>query len=92
MKLAAIARRGLRRDFWDLHVILTRGKIALAEALDAYGKRSKRSASDIYHVVRALTFFDDAERDDPRVVGLTDRQWQTIKRWFQEQAAKLVRG
>lgn len=25
MKLAAIARRGLKRDFWDLHVLMTRG-------------------------------------------------------------------
>lgn len=91
MKLAAVARRGLRRDFWDLYVILTQGRIPLAELLDAYARRYKRAASDRYHVARALTFFDDAERDDPRVVGLTDREWKKIKAWFQDQASRLAR-
>lgn len=35
MKLAAIASRGIHRDFWDFHEILTRTEITLARALDA---------------------------------------------------------
>src|SRR5262245_52485041 len=37
-KLAAIAKRGLKRDFWDLHSILQSG-ISLADACSAYVRR-----------------------------------------------------
>ncbi len=90
MKLAAVARRGLRRDFWDLYVVLTMGRFTLPALLRAYRKRYRRSAADTYHVARALTYFDDAERDDPRVVGLSKREWEVIKQSFRDEAARLV--
>ena len=90
MKLAAIARRGLRRDFWDLHVLLTDGRLALPALVKAYAKRYRRSASDSYHVARALTFFEDAERDDPRVLGLSEKRWAEMKRFFEERASALM--
>jgi hypothetical protein len=92
MKLGAISRRGLRRDFWDLYELLTTGKQSLSSVLAAYGKRYQRAASDAYHVARALTFFDDAERDDPRLLGLTPRKWGEIKQFFREQSTALVIG
>ncbi len=36
MKAAAIARRGIRRDFWDLHAILTTTRLTLAGVLRDY--------------------------------------------------------
>jgi Nucleotidyl transferase AbiEii toxin, Type IV TA system len=86
MKLGAISKRGLRRDFWDLQTIATEGRIPLSTMLAAYKKRFKSEAADLYHVVRSLTYFDDAEVADPRLVGLSLRDWGRIKAWFQEQA------
>jgi hypothetical protein len=63
MKLAAITRRGIRRDFWDLFEILDRGAIRLANAFDDYRRKFSVSEADIYHVIRALTWFEEAERD-----------------------------
>jgi hypothetical protein len=82
MKLAAIAHRGLRRDFWDLHALLTTGAIALNDALDAYVKRFRKSEPDLYHVLRSLTFFDDAEHEPLMPAGLTREHWQDIRRYF----------
>ena len=62
MKLGAISRRGLRRDFWDLEEIARHG-VALADAAAAYIERFGVAEADLYHVLRALTFFDDAERE-----------------------------
>ena len=90
MKLSAIARRGLRRDFWDLHVLLTEGRLELPALVKAYARRYRKSASDSYHVARALTFFDDAERDDPRVAGLSEKRWDEMKRFFEERVPRLV--
>jgi hypothetical protein len=43
MKLAVIARRGLRRDFWDLHEIFLSGRVSLEQALDGYVRRFGKS-------------------------------------------------
>jgi hypothetical protein len=87
MKLAAIARRGIRRDFWDLFEILTRGAFPLAGALDDYRRKFGISEADIYHVIRALTWFDEAERDRVFPKGLTGPKWREIRAWFEEAAA-----
>jgi hypothetical protein len=88
MKLAAISRRGLRRDFWDLHEIVHAG-IALATAADAYVRRFGVSATDLYHVMRALTYFGDAERD-PLPDRLTSEHWSEIKAYFEREAPRLL--
>lgn len=92
MKVAAIARRGLRRDFWDLYVLLEKGALPLNRVLDAYHRRYGTAASDTYHLARALAFFEDAERDDPRLLGLSETEWARIKAFFREQSVQLLSG
>ncbi len=87
MKLSAIARRGIRRDFWDLHEILTRGGRTLHQALDDYRKKFGVSEADVYHVIRALSWFDEAERDKVMPRGLTAPRWKAIRTWFEDAAS-----
>jgi hypothetical protein len=79
MKLAAIARRGIRRDFWDLHEMLDRGAVTLRGALRDYRKKFGGSESDLYHVLRALTWFEDAENERVFPRGLTKAHWKEIR-------------
>jgi Nucleotidyl transferase AbiEii toxin, Type IV TA system len=76
MKLSAIAGRGARRDFWDLHALLTSRKQSLREALDTFGQ--KYTAEDVGHVVRSLVYFADAEAE-PMLTRLTGEHWEKIK-------------
>jgi hypothetical protein len=87
-KLATIARRGLRRDFWDLHAILQTG-LTLEEAGRAYLRKFGVAASDLYHVARALTYFDDAERE-PMPAGMTAQLWSDIRGSMGTQAPRLL--
>lgn len=89
MKLAAIARRGLRRDFWDLWAIV-QADVSLTEAGEVFRRRFGRSQADLYHVWRALTFFDDAEREPVFPEGLSARRWAAIRRFFEEAARDLL--
>lgn len=89
MKLAAIAKRGLRRDFWDLSEIVRAG-ISLRIAGEGYRRRFGKAESDLYHVWRSLTYFDDAERDPTLPEGMTEELWETIERFFEDRAAELV--
>jgi hypothetical protein len=91
MKLAAISLRGIRRDFWDLHEIVRRG-FTLHEAARAYVARFKKKQSDLYHVIRSLTYFDDAERAVSFPEGLTPAHWKKIKAFFEDEAPSLLRA
>jgi hypothetical protein len=76
MKLAAVAQRGARKDFIDLYAIGLR-KISLREMLELY--RHKYSTTDVAHVLAALTYCEDAERE-PMPTMIWHDDWSTIKR------------
>jgi hypothetical protein len=92
MKLSAAARRGIRRDFWDLFEIFQGGELTLDTALASYARRFGVKESDRYHVIRSLTFFDDAEANAIFPDGLTGETWEEIKRWFLEAAPRALRA
>jgi hypothetical protein len=76
MKLSAIAQRGSRKDFVDVYA-LTEKHAPLKQLLDCYAR--KFSIRDAGHVLYALSYFDDAEREPmPRM--LWKLSWQEIKR------------
>jgi Nucleotidyl transferase AbiEii toxin, Type IV TA system len=91
MKLAAISRRGLRRDFWDLYA-MTQAGVSLRDAADAYLVKFGVKEADLYHVLRSLTYFGDAEKDPEYPRGLSARRWAAIKAWFQAEAPRLLKG
>jgi hypothetical protein len=89
-KLVAIAKRGLMRDFWDLYAIAQTGSVPLEAAAEAYVRRFGVAESDLYHVVTALTWFEDAERERVRPTGMTARLWSQIRKFFEREAPLLV--
>jgi predicted nucleotidyltransferase component of viral defense system len=84
MKLAAIASRGSRRDFIDLHVLFTVHK-SLADSLQCYQK--KYASRDIGHVIRSLVYFENAEAE-PELLMIKPFSWDGLKRdmehWVRE--------
>lgn len=91
MKLAAVARRGIRRDFWDLRVIVEYG-ISLESAARAYVRRYGVSHGDLYPVLRSLTYFEDAEKDVVFPEGMTRRSWASTKKFFRLHAGAATRA
>jgi predicted nucleotidyltransferase component of viral defense system len=75
MKLAAIASRGSRKDFVDLWLILHQVR-SVEQCLDAFAR--KFATRDLGHVVRSLTYFDDAEGEPPLRL-LIDVTWQQVR-------------
>ena len=89
MKLSAIATRGIRRDFWDAFVMAKNGHSLAQMAADFRAKFGK-DASDLYHVVRALTYFDDAEVDPIFPRGMTPALWKEVRTYFEREAPRLL--
>jgi hypothetical protein len=87
MKIEAIASRGARKDFYDLYFICLDG-LSLDGALDAFRLRFASASPDIYHRLRALTFFDDAERE-PELMLLRPAPWSDVRSFFEGEARRL---
>ncbi len=84
MKLVAIAQRGTKKDFVDLHAICKQHR-PLAELLCLY--EQKYRTDDIAHLLYALTYFDDADSERMPTM-LWDIDWHAvrgdIRTWVQE--------
>jgi hypothetical protein len=88
MKLAAISSRGSRKDFVDLHTIL-RGGLALEQCFRWLPRKYGKGRLNAYHVLRSLTYFEDAEREPmPRMLEPFD--WRECKAFFVREAHALV--
>lgn len=87
MKLSAVGGRGSRRDFIDIFA-LGRERFTLDEMLDFY--RRKYGVSDLGHTLYALSYFDDAERDDTPEM-LWPIEWGEVKRTMERWVRDYVR-
>ena len=87
-KLHAILDRGTRRDFFDLYVTLEHHRLGAAECLaalrDVYGPKINEPL-----LLRALTWFEDAEREAP-LPAEGPKDWEMVKEYFQTVVAHLL--
>jgi hypothetical protein len=84
MKISAIAGRGTKKDFIDLFFLLQH--FSLKQLIEFY--QQKFDVDDIFHVIRSLTYFDDAE-EDPQPKMYIDFNWKTAKKHIKEMVLKL---
>ncbi|MDZ7586973.1 MAG: nucleotidyl transferase AbiEii/AbiGii toxin family protein [Patescibacteria group bacterium] len=88
MKLDAISRRGTKRDFIDLYFICQ--DFELSYLLVLYEKKFAKFNVPIWHVVKSLDYFNDAEENDlPEM--LKSVNWQEVKQFFTGEANNLAK-
>jgi len=76
MKLDAIAGRGKKKDFYDLYFLLE--IMTLQQMLDLHHEKFKLSTT--FHIIKSLTWFEDAEEDDEPILMQKDINWQQVKK------------
>ena len=74
MKVSAITGRGTKKDFIDLHFLLTRFDIS--QILTFY--KQKYPEGSEFLVLKSLTYFEDAEKDETPLM-LMPHSWSEIK-------------
>jgi len=87
-KLHAILDRGLRRDFFDLYVMLQQHRLGIAAVLTAIRTVYQGEIDDTL-MLRALTYFDDAERE-ATLPGEGSSDWATVRDYFLVQVGSLL--
>ena len=75
MKLAAIAGRGKKRDFFDVFEILKH--FSLKEILEFYNRKYEDGSE--FLVLKSLTYFDDANQDADLKL-FNEVGWETVKK------------
>lgn len=80
MKIEAIASRGSKKDFFDLYFI-NKEVASLEECLLLYRRKFAGFNFSIYHVLRSLTYFADAEKEKEPVL-LQPVTWAEVKSHF----------
>ena len=86
MKLNAIARRGAKKDFFDLYFILER--YTLAQLLEQFEQTLPNV--DVFHIVKSLTYFGDAEEEvNPKM--LIKVSWQTVKKTIEKKVEAYLK-
>lgn len=86
MKITAIGTRGKKRDFFDLYFLLE--NYHLSEIINFCEK--KFPDKDFYHYIKALTYFDDADKDTSPI-NLLNREvsWNDVKKRIRHEVSHL---
>lgn len=88
MKLAAVMDRGTKKDFIDLYFLSKRG-VSLDKAFGYYERKYKALANNAYSLVKALTYFDDAEKlEMPDMI--IQINWEEVKNFFKKEVVALA--
>jgi predicted nucleotidyltransferase component of viral defense system len=74
MKLSAIAGRGSKKDFFDIHKLLT--YFSLREMIEMYTRKFPDGSE--FLVLKSLTYFNDAN-NQPNPVLLENQDWSKVK-------------
>ena len=85
MKLKAIAQRGDKKDFFDIHFLLDH--LPLETMISLFKQKFKMH--EVFHIVKSLTYFEDAEQSANPVVFDKSVTWQKVKASINRAVKKL---
>lgn len=88
MKLDVLSSRGSRKDFIDLYFVMKVGH-SLQEIFLWFERKFRGIEYNKGHLLKSLIFFDDAERE-PELQMLKHCQWSDVKRFFEQEAKRIV--
>lgn len=82
-KFKTVAQRGSKKDFFDIFCAVKMMKISLNETVSIFKKRFGSSGLNLYHVLRSLTYFEDANQEpDPELMKGCNFSWEEVKSFF----------
>lgn len=76
MKLDAVTKRGSKKDFVDMYYLFK--LYSPSQILEWYDQMFKHSTS--FHVIRSLTYFEDAEQTEMPVMLDQKLTWEAVKK------------
>jgi len=88
MKIHAIEDRGTRRDFVDVYFLSK--NYSLEDMLGFYQKKYAVLEDHLYSILRALDYFEDAEKESQMPKMKSSVNWEEVKEYFRKEARRLT--
>lgn len=85
MKLKAIVQRGSKKDFYDIYFLSQ--IMPMSSIIELFQKKFKQH--EIFHVIKSLTYFEDAENYPDPMVFDKKITWGKVKTTIQQEVKKL---
>lgn len=86
MKLNAISRRGVKKDYWDVAELLN--LYSIDEMISFF--KEKHKTTDVGQIIRSLVYFDDAdESDTPK--SLKKVTWKAVKETIKTKIKEYIK-
>lgn len=89
MKILAVSDRGTKRDFIDLYFLCQRLR-PLDELLYFFQKKFGKYDYNIYHIIKSIAYFEEAE-NDPIPKMYLEVEWGIVKKFFEQEKPKLAK-
>jgi len=86
MKADAISKRGLKKDFYDLWLLINKHQWGLNDLIKML--QAKYSSYNTLIFIKALTYFADAEKTEDFPV--VEEKWEEIKEFFKAYVKELI--
>jgi hypothetical protein len=87
MKVSAILKRAVKKDFWDIAELI--GHYSIQELIDCYNKKYP-SHQLLISIPQALTYFVEAEEsEDP--ISLKGQTWTNVKKRIQRKVGDYLK-
>ena len=83
-KIKTMSQRGAKKDFYDIYAVIML-KSGIREVCTLFLKRFGNTDINLYHVLKSLVYFEDAE-EDPRPTILNNNKelsWDRVKCFFE---------
>jgi predicted nucleotidyltransferase component of viral defense system len=82
-KFKTVAQRGSKKDFYDLYLAMQYKGISIEDSLAFLKKRFENTGLNFYHVLRSLTYFEDADNEpEPILFDKQAASWDKVKSFF----------
>jgi predicted nucleotidyltransferase component of viral defense system len=82
-KFKTISQRGSKKDFFDVFAVVRSKMLTIQDGVTVFKKRFEATGINNYHVLRSLTYFEDAEEEpDPVLLRRNDFGWEEVKTFF----------
>jgi predicted nucleotidyltransferase component of viral defense system len=87
MKIAAILKRGVKKDFWDIAELLQH--FTVQDCIDCYTRKFPTQQL-IISIPNAMTYFIDAEESE-EPVSLKGQTWEGIKKFIGKKVSEYLK-
>ena len=83
-KIKTMSQRGAKKDFYDIYAVIML-KSDIREACTLFLKRFGHTDINLYHVLKSLVYFEDAEEDPHPTILKNNKEWgwDSVKRFFE---------